>query len=67
MVVMDQEVKNVKFALIGNFSLWKAFAMPKTLTVQYIIQSNIFSFEFHVYALNKLNYLVNSLRHLLDS
>lgn len=65
MAVMDQEVKNVKFALMGNFSLWKAFAMLKTLTVQYIIGCNIFSFEFTAYALNKLNYMVNSLCHSL--
>lgn len=62
---MDQEVKNVKFAAMDNFSLWKAFTMPKILTVQYIIGSNIFSFEFSVYALNKLNYVVNSLCHSL--
>lgn len=65
MAVTDQEVKNVRFALIGNFSLWKAFAMLKILTVQYIIWSNIFSFEFSVYVLNKLNYMVNSLCHSL--
>lgn len=63
--VMDQEVKNVKFALMGNFSLWKAFAMPKILTVQYIIRNNIFSFEFSGCALNKLNPTVNSLCHSL--
>lgn len=62
---MDQEVKNVKFALMGNFSLWKDFAMLEILTVQYIIGSNIFSFEISVYALNKLNYMVNSLCHSL--
>lgn len=33
MAVMDQAVKNVKFAPMGNFSLWKAFAMLKILTV----------------------------------
>lgn len=65
MAVMDQEVKNVRFALMGNFSLWKAFAMLKILTVQYIIGHNIFSFEFTVYALNKLNYMVNRLCHSL--
>lgn len=62
---MDQKVKNVKFALMDNFSLWKAFTMLKTLTVQYIMRSNIFSFEFSVYALHKLNYMVNSLCHSL--
>lgn len=62
---MDQKVKNVKFALMDNFSLWKAFTMLKSLTVQYIMRSNIFSFEFSVYALNKLNYMVNSLCHSL--
>lgn len=62
---MDQEGKNVKFALMGNFSLWKDFAMLEILTVQYIIGSNIFSFEISVYALNKLNYMVNSLCHSL--
>lgn len=65
MAVMDQEVKNVKFALMGNFSLWKDFAMLEILTVQYIIGSNIFFFEISVYALNKLNYMVNSLCHSL--
>lgn len=63
MAVMDQEVKNVKFALMDNFSPWKAFTMLKILTVQYIMGNNIFSFEFSVYALNKLNYMVNSLCH----
>lgn len=62
---MDQEVKNVKFALMGNFSLWKDFAMLEILTVQYIIGSNIFFFEISVYALNKLSYMVNSLCHSL--
>lgn len=62
---MDQEVKNVRFALMGNFSLRKAFAMLKILTVQYIIGCTIFSFEFSAYALNKLNYMVNSLCHSL--
>lgn len=47
---MDQEVKNVKFALMGNFSLWKAFAMLKILMVRYLIGHNIFSFEFSVCA-----------------
>ena len=65
MAVMDEEVKNVRFALMGNFSLWKAFAMLKILRVQYIIGHNIFSFEFTVCALNKLNYMVNSLCHSL--
>lgn len=45
---MDQEVKNVKFALMGNFSLWKDFAMLKILTTQYIIRSSVFSFEISV-------------------
>jgi hypothetical protein len=61
MAVMDQEVKNVKFALMGNFSLWKAFTRLKIPTVQYIIRSSIFSFESSVCVLNKLNYVVNSL------
>lgn len=65
MVAMDQPVKNVRFALMGNFCLWKAFSRPVIPTVQYIIRSDIFSFEFGVCALNKLNYMVNSPCHLL--
>lgn len=42
MAVMDQEAKNVKFALMGNFSLWKASAMPKILTVHYFFQKQSF-------------------------
>lgn len=65
MTVMDQGVKNVKIALMDNFSLWKAFTMLKILTVQYVTGSSIFSFELSVYALNKLNRMVNSLCHSL--
>lgn len=62
---MDQLVENAKFALMGNFCFWKAFSRPMILTVQYIIRSDIFFFEFRVCALNKLNYMVNNPRHLL--
>lgn len=62
---VDRHVQNVKLALMGNASLWKAFARPMKLTVQYIIRSDIFSFEFRVCALNKLNYMVNSPCHSL--
>lgn len=34
MTARDQQVKNVKFALMGNFSLWKAFARPMS-TIYY--------------------------------
>lgn len=61
---MDQPVKNAKFALMGNFCLWKAFSRPMILTVQYIIRTDIFFFEFRVCALNKLNYMVNNPCHL---